>query len=185
MPGSGPAYRTRSNACWPIRPLAGSTACGSRGSGDLWLDSNVTDFLTRAREEHYRVPDQAFALALDNLENALSYDANVADQGPQMAYAIYVLARNRRASIGDLRYFGDDKLESFGTGDGAGPDRRQPRSLWREGGAPGAPSHRLSGCSRRKARTGRAPTMARGCATGRQCWRWRRKASQRRNRLWK
>ncbi len=94
---------------------SGSFGLWSPGSGDLWLDSYVTDFLTRAREEHYRVPDQAFALALDNLENALSYDANVADQGPQMAYAIYVLARNRRASIGDLRYFGDDKLESFGT----------------------------------------------------------------------
>ena len=94
---------------------SGSFGLWNPGSGDLWLDSYVTDFLTRAREENYRVPDQAFSLALDNLENALSYDANVVDQGPQMAYAIYVLARNRRASIGDLRYFGDDKLESFGT----------------------------------------------------------------------
>jgi uncharacterized protein YfaS (alpha-2-macroglobulin family) len=94
---------------------SGSFGLWSPGSGDLWLDSYVTDFLTRAREENYRVPDQAFALALDNLENSLSYDANVVDQGPQMAYAIYVLARNRRASVGDLRYFGDDKLESFGT----------------------------------------------------------------------
>jgi len=94
---------------------SGSFGLWSPGSGDLWLDSYVTDFLTRAREENYRVPDQALSLALDNLENSLSYDANVADQGPQMAYAIYVLARNRRASIGDLRYFGDDKLESFGT----------------------------------------------------------------------
>jgi hypothetical protein len=94
---------------------SGSFGLWSPGSGDLWLDSYVTDFLTRAHEENYRVPDQALSLALDNLENSLSYDANVADQGPQMAYAIYVLARNRRASIGDLRYFGDDKLESFGT----------------------------------------------------------------------
>ena len=34
----------------------GSFGLWGPGSGDLWLDSYVTDFLTRAREQNYDVP---------------------------------------------------------------------------------------------------------------------------------
>ncbi|WP_040489919.1 alpha-2-macroglobulin family protein [Fulvimarina pelagi] len=84
----------------------------SPGSGDLWLDSYVTDFLTRAREAGYTVPDEAFTLALDNLRNNLAYLPDKPDFGP-VAYAYYVLARNGRAAVGDLRYFADNELTNF------------------------------------------------------------------------
>jgi uncharacterized protein YfaS (alpha-2-macroglobulin family) len=94
---------------------SGSFGLWSPGSGDVWLDAFVTDFLTRAREAKYEVSDGAFSLALDNLKNTLAFEANLADQGAQTAYALYVLARNKRASVGDLRYFADARLGEFTT----------------------------------------------------------------------
>jgi uncharacterized protein YfaS (alpha-2-macroglobulin family) len=94
---------------------AGSFGLWGPDSGDLWLDSYVTDFLTRAREEKYDVPDRALVQALENLQNALSYDVNIKDQGDQIAYALYVLARNKKAAISDLRYYADTMLNDFPT----------------------------------------------------------------------
>jgi len=87
----------------------------SYGDGDTWLDAYVTDFLTRAREKGYKVPDIAFTTALDNLENRLAYASDFQNGGEGIAYALYVLARNGRASMGDLRYYLDAKLQSFAT----------------------------------------------------------------------
>ncbi len=92
---------------------SGSFGLWGPGSGDLWLDAYVTDFLTRAREQKYDVPEQAMVQALDNLQNALSYDNNVEERGNEIAYALYVLARNRKASISDLRYYADTRLAQF------------------------------------------------------------------------
>ncbi|RFC68261.1 MULTISPECIES: alpha-2-macroglobulin family protein [Mesorhizobium] len=92
---------------------SGSFGLWSPGSGDLWLDSYVTDFLSRAREANYDVPREAMLQALNNLQNSIGYDADVEDRGTEIAYAIYVLARNKRAAIGDLRYYTDTKLEAF------------------------------------------------------------------------
>ncbi|MEZ5839836.1 MAG: alpha-2-macroglobulin [Hyphomicrobiales bacterium] len=86
------------------------------GGADLWLDAYVTDFLTRARERGFKVPDGAFTIALDHLRNAVSYSGEIEDGGGQdIAYALYVLARNGRAPVGDLRYFADTKIEDFGS----------------------------------------------------------------------
>jgi len=92
---------------------SGSFGLWGPGSGDLWLDAYVTDFLTRARELDYDVPREAMLQALSNLQNSLSYDADVEDRGSEIAYALYVLARNKQASVGDLRYYADTKLEAF------------------------------------------------------------------------
>jgi uncharacterized protein YfaS (alpha-2-macroglobulin family) len=92
---------------------AGGFGLWSPGSGDLWLDAYVSDFLTRAREQGYDVPAQAMLAALNNLQNAIGYDADVESRGAEIAYALYVLARNKKASIGDLRYYTDVKLEAF------------------------------------------------------------------------
>nr|WP_245419731.1 alpha-2-macroglobulin family protein [Phyllobacterium salinisoli] len=92
---------------------SGSFGLWSPGSGDLWLDAYVTDFLTRAREQNYAVPEEAMGQALDNLQNALSYDTDVKGQGSDIAYALYVLARNRRANVSDLRYYTDTQLDDF------------------------------------------------------------------------
>ncbi|MER8480361.1 alpha-2-macroglobulin family protein [Mesorhizobium sp. M1163] len=92
---------------------AGSFGLWGPGSGDLWLDAYVTDFLTRAREQKYDVPALAMNQALSNLQNAIGYDQDVQDRGSEIAYALYVLARNKKASVGDLRYYADTQLEAF------------------------------------------------------------------------
>lgn len=94
---------------------SGSFGLWSPGSGDLWLDAYVTDFLTRAREQSYDVPEQAISTALLNLRNGVGYDGNVSDRGNEMAYALYVLARNRQAAISDLRYYADNAADGFRT----------------------------------------------------------------------
>jgi uncharacterized protein YfaS (alpha-2-macroglobulin family) len=94
----------------------GSFGLWSAGGDDVWLDSFVTDFLTRAREHKYAVPDTAFTLALDRLRNSV---ADLTDpgknDGADLAYALYVLARNGAAPIGDLRYLADAKLDALKT----------------------------------------------------------------------
>ena len=92
---------------------SGSFGLWSPGYGDLWLDAFVTDFLTRAREQKFDVPEQAMLQGLSNLQNSISYDVNVSTQGNEIAYALYVLARNRKAAISDLRYYADTKLSEF------------------------------------------------------------------------
>jgi len=89
----------------------------SAGAGDdPWLDAYVVDFLTRARERGLTVPQKAFDLALDRLRNFVTNttDPTIKD-APQLAYATYVLARNGRPVMGDLRYLADQKIELFAT----------------------------------------------------------------------
>jgi hypothetical protein len=83
--------------------------------GDMWLTSFVADFLTRAKELGYGVRQQAFGQALDRLANYVSYAQDFERGGEARAYALYVLARNGRAPIGELRYHLDTKLDSFAT----------------------------------------------------------------------
>jgi uncharacterized protein YfaS (alpha-2-macroglobulin family) len=92
---------------------SGSFGLWGPGSGDLWLDAYVTDFLTRAREKGYVVPREALLSALSNLQNALGYTTDAKDRGNEIAYSLYVLARNKKASVGDLRYYADTQLDNF------------------------------------------------------------------------
>jgi uncharacterized protein YfaS (alpha-2-macroglobulin family) len=83
-------------------------------SDDIWLDGFVTDFLTRARETGFVVPQKGFDTALDHLRNFVANTTDVdADQSDSLAYAVYVLARNGRPVMGDLRYLADAKLAAF------------------------------------------------------------------------
>jgi alpha-2-macroglobulin len=100
--------------------LANQSSSGGFGAwgvygDDAWLDAYVTDFLTRARERGYQVPAVAFDNAVDNLRNRLSYVGDFSEGGQNVAYDLYVLARNGRAAIGDLRYYAETKLSAFAT----------------------------------------------------------------------
>ncbi|MEP5515893.1 MAG: alpha-2-macroglobulin family protein, partial [Bauldia litoralis] len=101
--------------------LANQSSNGSFGlwgpyySDSLWLDAYVTDFLTRAAEKGYAVPELPAGLAVDNLSNRIAYADDFQNGGEAIAYALYVLARNGRASIGDLRYYAETKIGAFGT----------------------------------------------------------------------
>ena len=103
------------------RELSRQTASGAFGmwsadenSEDPWLDAFVTDFLTRARERNFAVPSQGFDQALDRLRNeVVNAPEPSKDNAAALAYALYVLARNGRPVIGDLRYLTDAKLDAF------------------------------------------------------------------------
>jgi alpha-2-macroglobulin len=102
------------------RVLTRQSANGSFGlwgvgsSDDLWLDAFTADFLTRARERNIAVPQVAFTLALDRLRNQVVNTAEVRkEEAAGLAYATYVLARNGRAVMGDLRYLADNKIGEF------------------------------------------------------------------------
>lgn len=94
-----------------------SGAFGSWGPGnaDLWLTSYVTDFLTRARELGYDVRQLPFNQALDRLQNFALNGEDFTSGGEDRAYALYVLARNGRTPVGELRYYADTRLDRFTT----------------------------------------------------------------------
>jgi alpha-2-macroglobulin len=94
----------------------GSFGLWSVGGNDPWLDAYVTDFLTRARERKFEVPQSAFNLALDRLRNYVARTPDPSKNGGRdLAYALYVLARNGVAPVGDLRYIADTKLNELAT----------------------------------------------------------------------
>src|SRR5262245_20497430 len=94
----------------------GSFGLWSVGGDDAWLDSYVADFLTRARERGFAVPDAGFKLAIDRLHNlVVNAPEPGKDGGGNLAYALYMLARNGAAPVGDLRYIADTKLGDVAT----------------------------------------------------------------------
>ncbi len=94
----------------------GSFGLWSVGGQDIWLDAYVTDFLTRARERGFKVPAEGFTLALDRLRNYVGRAPEPSKNGGrELAYALYVLARNAAAPVGDLRYLADVKLGDLAT----------------------------------------------------------------------
>ncbi len=102
------------------RELARQDSTGAFGlwsaadSEDMWLNAYVTDFLTRARENSFTVPQKAFDLALEKLRNHVANATTITPgQGASIAYAAYVLARNGRPVMGDLRYLADTQLDKF------------------------------------------------------------------------
>jgi uncharacterized protein YfaS (alpha-2-macroglobulin family) len=94
----------------------GSFGLWGLGGDDAWLNAYVTDFLTRARERGFAVPDSAFKLALERLRNfVVNASESNKNGGADLAYALYVLARNGAAPLGDLRYIADSKLSDIKT----------------------------------------------------------------------
>ncbi len=126
------------------------------GNADMWLSAYVTDFLTRAKEQGNAVPQLPFAQALDRLQNSVAYASDFESGGEEIAYALYVLARNSRAPIGDLRYYADTRLDRFAHAARQGPYRRGARHCTATRSAPSGPSRWRSPTSRpRTESTGR------------------------------
>ncbi len=84
-------------------------------SVDMWLTAYVTDFLTRAREQKFPVDPEMVAIALQRLKNSVNFASDFKKGGEDIAYALYVLARNGEANVGDLRYYADTKISHFST----------------------------------------------------------------------
>ncbi len=100
------------------RVLEMQTSSGAFGiwgprNPDMWLTAYITDFLTRAKEAGYEVKAMAFTSALDRLQSFVSYASDFEKGGEDRAYALYVLTRNGRAPVGELRYYADTRLDRF------------------------------------------------------------------------
>ncbi len=91
----------------------GSFGLWSASNGTPWLTAYVTEFLTRAREKGFDVPQRNLTFALDKLSNTLNYASDFKYGGEAVAYSLYVLARNKRARLSELRYYADVKLNAF------------------------------------------------------------------------
>jgi uncharacterized protein YfaS (alpha-2-macroglobulin family) len=106
---------------------------GDRGAS-VWLGAYAVDFLSRAKEAGYSVPDAALERAYVVLEHiaeqemwrANGYDSSVyrwigqSDTDQRLsdrsaAYALYVLARAGRVDRSRLRYMHDEKLDQIGS----------------------------------------------------------------------
>ncbi|MGE3064222.1 MAG: alpha-2-macroglobulin [Hyphomicrobiaceae bacterium] len=98
-----------------MQDASGAFGIWGPSDGDMWLTSYVTDFLSRAKEAGYSVPQRQLGLALDRLQNFISYAQDFEKGGEDRAYALYVLARNGRAPVGELRYYVDTRLDRFAT----------------------------------------------------------------------
>ena len=115
--GNGPAVRARVDDAI-AKVLTRQASNGAFGlwraeSGYFWLDAYASDFLSRARAQGYDVPEQAFRQAMDNLRNRVNYASDFDKGGRDLAYALLVLAREGAASMGDLRYYADEKGAAF------------------------------------------------------------------------
>ncbi|MBS0244281.1 MAG: alpha-2-macroglobulin family protein, partial [Proteobacteria bacterium] len=100
---------------YEMQDATGAFGVWGPSDGDLWLTAYVTDFLTRAKETGFEIRREPFNQALDRLANALAYAQDFEKGGEARAYALYVLARNGRAPLGDLRYYVDARLDRFST----------------------------------------------------------------------
>ena len=98
-----------------MQDSSGAFGIWGPSTADLWLTAYVTDFLTRTKEAGFVVPPLAFTNAVDRLQNFISYAQDFDKGGEDRAYALYVLARNGRAPIGELRYYADTRLDRFAT----------------------------------------------------------------------
>lgn len=98
-----------------MQDRSGAFGVWGPSNADLWLTAYVSDFLTRAKETGYAVEARALSQALDRLQNFVAYAKELHSGGEDRAYALYVLARNGRAPVGELRYYADAKLDKLAT----------------------------------------------------------------------
>ena len=98
-----------------MQDASGAFGIWGPSSADIWLTGYVMDFLTRAKEQGYQIASRPFAQGLDRLQNYLSYAQDFEKGGEARAYALYVLARNARAPMGELRYYADTRVDRFGS----------------------------------------------------------------------
>ena len=94
----------------------GSFGLWGVGGDDAWLDAYVTDFLTRARSAALRCRTRRSSWRSTGCATSSARRRTPRkDGGRNLAYALYVLARNGTAPLGDLRYLADAKLDDLGT----------------------------------------------------------------------
>lgn len=107
--------QTAIDRVFEMQNASGSFGVWGPGSADLWLTGYIMDFMSRAKEQGFRIKERGFSLALDRLQNFVVNASDFKKGGEARAYALYVLARNARAPIGELRYYADARIDRFST----------------------------------------------------------------------
>ena len=100
---------------WEMQESSGAFGIWGPRNGDLWLTAYVTDFLTRAKEAGYTVQARPFTQALDKLANSISANTDFEKGGEDIAYALYVLARNGRAPSASCAISPTRRIDKFAT----------------------------------------------------------------------
>ncbi|MBT7755484.1 MAG: hypothetical protein HN726_04830 [Candidatus Magasanikbacteria bacterium] len=89
----------------------------SSDSAEKWLTSYATDFLVRAKNTGFRVPDSLLNSALNWLRSSVRGGYYRETEGVSAAaYAHYVLARANKGSPDKLRHFFDNYKDEFQSG---------------------------------------------------------------------
>lgn len=78
---------------------------GPWSDGEVWLTAYITDFMTRAKEKGYHVPEAGYAKSLDWLNRQVNGWLDGPRDYVGYAYAQYVLARAGAGDLSELRYF--------------------------------------------------------------------------------
>jgi uncharacterized protein YfaS (alpha-2-macroglobulin family) len=89
----------------------------SYSPSDNWLSAFVMDFLTRATEQGYAIPDIAYRNGLDGLGYVVTtyYDQSAGNLAAR-AYALYVLSRAGQGRLSELRYIADNFMDRLPSG---------------------------------------------------------------------
>jgi uncharacterized protein YfaS (alpha-2-macroglobulin family) len=82
---------------------------------EQWLSAYALDFLTRARELNYLVPQPPYQRGLDWLKQTSNEVDYQTEALAFRSYALYVLARAQQAQLGDMRYLHDNYLAQLPT----------------------------------------------------------------------
>ena len=164
------ASATPSIGCWRARARTARSGCGRPAGMTCGSTPMSTDFLTRARERGFAVPDTGVQACA---RSAAQFRRRTPRIRPRTAGAIspthsMCWRRNGAAPIGDLRYLRRHQARCDCDSDRQGADRGGARHARR----PRACRARLCGGARRRSRRSRcltmaAPIMARRCATPR------------------
>ena len=70
----------------------------------MWVSAYVMDFLSRAKKAGYAVPKRNFDAGLNWIENNLNRWSKAESRAEADAYALYVLTRNGRTLMSELKY---------------------------------------------------------------------------------
>ncbi len=88
---------------------------GPWSDGEVWLTAYITDFMTRAREKGYHVPEAGYAKSLEWLKRQVNGWLDGPGAYTGYAYAQYVLARAGAGDLSDLRYFFETRWQELPT----------------------------------------------------------------------
>ena len=159
----------------------GSFGLWSAGGDDAWLDAYVTDFLTRAREKGFAVPDVLFKSALDRIRNSV-VNANEPEKDGGRDPRLRPLCAGPQRHRADRRSALSRRHQAEQSGD---PDRqsRNWRRRWRwsatRAGRSGSMPRPSTAWRRSRCWSSAGSTTAAPCAMPRHWFRWPAKAMRR------